>query len=177
MAHSSSPLACSLHIIPRIQLLSTQACNHMNTKKGIRLLLLLTIHCHTTESAVFLNMYGKILNPKQGGQKFRNLMYRPVRNQQISWIHAKGDGPFLQTLSRHTDYDKLLISYWPYNVACKEAISYKAGSFEKHNLKFPTCLMSLLSNLTYSLDSLSSKPQTSLEEEARGRNFEEIKKK
>ena len=39
MAHSSSPW-----------LLSTQACNHMNIKKGIQLLLLLAIHRHTIES-------------------------------------------------------------------------------------------------------------------------------
>ncbi len=37
------------------QLLSTQACNHMNAKKGIQLLLLMAIQCHTTESVCFLS--------------------------------------------------------------------------------------------------------------------------
>ncbi len=41
------------------QLLSTHACNHMNAKKGIQLLLILAIHCHTTESAAW---YWLILN-------------------------------------------------------------------------------------------------------------------
>ncbi len=36
------------------QLSSTHACNHMNAKKGIQLLLILAIHCHTTESVEFL---------------------------------------------------------------------------------------------------------------------------
>ncbi len=30
--------------------LSTQACNHMNAKKGIQLVLILAIHRHTNES-------------------------------------------------------------------------------------------------------------------------------
>ncbi len=37
-------------VILRTQLLSKRACNHMNVKKGIQLLLLLAIHHHTTES-------------------------------------------------------------------------------------------------------------------------------
>ena len=48
---SISYVQSSGQLILRTQLLSNQACNHMNVKKGIQLLLLLAIHRHTTESA------------------------------------------------------------------------------------------------------------------------------